>query len=132
MHLLLQKHHHGNTYNQPVRCPWASPCDDLELLRSECPGLLKAELHRRDDMFLSHPPASRRLDLLLARGRYWYVSRRKVVISSNSWQDIIFRANGVSDPVGFTVATLVKNGKYERNVCSIRRTQYIPHSSLPL
>jgi len=81
-------------------CPCESHCDDLELLRSEWPGLPSTELQRR----LEPLPAPRSAPepaaahcaaddgsrptplwrLVRDRGMCWYVSRRKHVISSNS------------------------------------------------
>ena len=66
----------------------SSPMLDSELL-SEWPGLLTMLLNLRDDTGLSQP-CSR--FWLRVRGRYWNVSRRKVVISSSTKQASIFRA----------------------------------------
>lgn len=43
------------------------------------------------------------------RGKQGNVSRRKVVISSSSWQAAIFRAKGQPHFVGFTVSDETKN-----------------------
>ena len=66
----------------------SSPMLDSELL-SECPGLLTMLLKRRVVTGLSQP-CSR--FWLRVRGRYWNVSRRKVVISSSTRQASILTA----------------------------------------
>ena len=96
---------------------WESPCDDLELLRSEWPGLPSTELHRRLDppppvgclSVQSSPAPLCRLVRRDPRGMCWNVSRRNDVISISSWHATSFSEYGQSDPVWFTVAEMTRH-----------------------
>lgn len=65
------------------------------------------------------------------RGKQGKVSRRKVVISSNSWHAAIFRAKGQPHFVGFTVSLYsgwkTEQRGYNINTLALLSAHYFPH-----